>query len=150
MWARRESPQPSWATDIIKHRDFFDGAALVLGVGTPEPSYFKIVYAVQNPFYLAVCRLESVPFEIEHLADTSPSSLQMHMNYAKYKFKCNFAAMMSACDMPEATTESLHVMFNLKYIGGVHLSSQWEPVPLKIFLRGKETPKAASKPKQKE
>jgi len=139
MWARRESPQPSWTADIIKYRDFFEGAALVLGHGTPEPSYFKIVYAVQKPWaYLAVCRLEPVPFEIEHLADSSPSFLQMHLNYVKYKFKCNFAAMMSAEDMPQATTESVSVLFNLKHDGGVYLSSQWELVPLKIFLRGKE------------
>ena len=102
---------------------------------------------------MAVCRLEPVPFEIEHLADSSPSFLQMHLNYVKYKFKCNFAAMMSAEDMPQATTESVSVLFNLKHDGGVYLSSQWEPVPLKIFLRGKEvklTPEPKAEAEEKD
>ena len=53
---------------------------------------------------------------------------------------------MSAEDMALATTESVSVLFNLKHDGGVYLSSQWEPVPLKIFLRGKEV-KLAPEPK---
>ena len=125
----------------------------MVGSSTGQPQYFKIVYAVQQPHYLAVCKM--------HLLDTprpvppaGASVMETHLAYAKHQFKINFADMMSASGMPEASQDSLAILFNIRF-GGVSASTQWDPMPLAELIRGSPTPanaelKPKSEPKPKD
>ena len=69
------------------------------------------------------------------------------MSYTRYNFKCNFAAMLTVADMPAASTDTVKVLFNLRHDGGTACSSAWEPVPLRLFVRG-EDPRPQGQPKK--
>ena len=148
VWQRQEAVMPGWARDLIRHRDFFDECALVTTDETGQQSFFKIVYCVQSPGYMAVCKL--VPTQVPPSdLPTGASAMQLHMAYRRHYFKCNFADMMSAADMPAATHRSLQVLWGLNHEGGVLLSSQFDPEPLHPYLVGKEQ-RASAQPKDKQ
>ena len=67
------------------------------------------MYSVQKPYYLAVCRLERV-HEAPLALPSDATSLDRHLSYTRYTFRCNVAAMVIAADMPAATSDTLLVL----------------------------------------
>ena len=54
-------------------------------------------------------------------------------------YKCNDDDMRTASDIVVADSSKLFVLFGLNHDGGVHLSSQEEPMPLDVFTEGDQT-----------
>ena len=67
------------------------------------------------------------------MQEVTASSFQM-------AWKCNFAAMGTAADMPAAEIKDISIIFNLQHRGGTIITSNWDPVPLASYLLGNATP----------
>ena len=60
VWQPPSLDMPGWAQRIANHRDNFRDTVLVVGFGH-EQQFWKFIYAVQSPYYVAVCRLTPKP-----------------------------------------------------------------------------------------
>eukprot|EP00974_Lingulodinium_polyedra_P071805 6947730-Lingulodinium_polyedra.AAC.1 len=49
---------PSWVSPIAANRSFFQDTVLVARAAGAEVGYFKVLYAVRNPLYLALSPLK--------------------------------------------------------------------------------------------
>ena len=83
---------------------------------------------------MAVCPLREAPandvmMEGESLSDYMDTFLLR-------RYKCSYADMRTASDIVVAETSKLFVVFGLNHDGGVHMSSQEEPMPLEVFTDG--------------
>ena len=67
-------------------------------------------------------------------------------NSFKMAWRCNFAETATAADMPDVELDGISVIFNLHHRGGTVITSNWDPVPISKYLRGKQT---ASEPTDK-
>jgi len=149
VWSRTLPREPAWTKPIIDNREFFKDAALVVRLNNGQTEYFKIVYAVQHPQHLlAVCKMELLDDVPSAAPLAGASAMDHHMVYARHQFKLNFARMMTAVDMPEASVDTLAILWNIRFEGGTLASTQWDPMPMAELIRGGPAPATAElKPK---
>jgi len=141
IWSRREPEQPAWATLIVEHRDFFSDCALVF-CANGVPQYYKVVYGVQKPnTYLALCQLHPTNDYTASELPNHPTAKQIAAASHGLAFRCNFAVMATAADLQPLEMKQLSVLFGMKHRGGVIVTTDDSPMPLRAFLSGQATPK---------
>lgn len=131
VWSASPEQMPSWAKPIIANRAFFKDAALILQVTAWEQEYWKIVYAVQQPYYLAVSKLELLPAVAPAEAVRVPGPAGPR---DKYRFHCNFAANRSAAEVSEVEEYQVFVVLGLRHMGGMLVTSPCDAMPLSTYL----------------
>ena len=84
---------------MANHRDDFAGSAIASKGPSGEEQVWKIVYMVQTPLYVAVCRMRHAP---EAMAiPSSGTSVESTCDAAMaFIFRMNFAEMATAADLP--------------------------------------------------
>ena len=141
VWCRREPQQPAWASVVAEHREFFSDCVLVFCDGGVT-KYYKFVYGAQKPnTYLAICELHPIANYTASPLPAAPTAKQLISSSFDIAFKCNYADMATAADLPPLELTQLSVMFGLKHRGGTVVTAVGSPVPLQRFLHGGPTPK---------
>ena len=144
-----EQKMPEWASQICEHRDFFTGTILVCPLEDGTVEHWLVVYCVQRPVYLAVCRC--IEAEVWHHSTDQVGTLdEVCSQHVRYRFTVNYADMSTAADMPDVDFECMKVILCVKFIGGVHATSQLEPELVKWLLTGKTSHKASASDEAKQ
>ena len=120
---------PAWASPIIAHRALLAGTALVIRRANDQVEYWKLVFMVQQPYYLAMCPLRPA----EHM---QACSALLEPPPIVYSFTCNYADCQTADEVPVDNTDHLSILFRLRHNGGVHVSSDSVPVGLAQLVEG--------------
>ena len=120
---------PACASPLIAHREFFRGAALVIRRADDQVEYWKMVFMVKSPLYLALCPLR--PTE-----EWQACSALLEPRDMIYSFKCNFGDCYSAADVDVGATDQLSILWRLQHNGGIHVSSGSVPAGLDWLLSG--------------
>jgi hypothetical protein len=142
---------PDWASGVIANRQHFRNAVLLLNHGPQDQSFWKVVYAVQSPFYLAVSKLRLLE-EFRPVGSLRTIGLRPWEQFALH---CNFAANCSAADMPAISDNGIFVIPEAFHRGQSRITSLYHPEPLAKFLLTlpapeRSEPKAKSARKSKE
>eukprot|EP00974_Lingulodinium_polyedra_P076967 7452081-Lingulodinium_polyedra.AAC.1 len=108
---------PAWSYGIADQRDHFKDTALMVQASADSVLFFKILYAVKSPRYLALGSLEKVddPVTIQEVTPESIGQLPAD----RFKWHCNFAAVSSAADLPEVEESQIKVIQFLQHRGGM-------------------------------
>ena len=129
-WMVKDPKIPGWALPIIRHRHLLQGTALAIRRAAGETEYWKLVYMVKSPPFLAMSRLHPAD---EHL----PSSALHEPRDSLYHFRCNFADFTNAAEVvAPAPADSLSILFRLFHNGGTYMSSDMYPMGLSQLLAG--------------
>jgi hypothetical protein len=120
---------PEWAASIIARRDAFRDCGIVV-VHNGERLYFKILYAIQQPRYLALARLQVAQHYHTMPRVTLANWLSLHMDVTRHSFTCNFADHYSHGDVPPVSSASVLVMPDLEHLGGTTVISRQSSIPL--------------------
>ena len=150
-WSRVEPEMPQWARDVAKHRDLFQGNALVVRGADGGEEYWKVIYCVQSPqVYVAVARMEVQ--EYVHPVTSLPCSMrQASIDYMTQLFRCNFGVLQTAANMPPASLDSMMLLQGLKHLGGTRIGASWgEPDHIGVLMRGVGQEKTGSRKRSRE
>jgi hypothetical protein len=129
-----EPHMPQWAKDIAANRDEF--RAVVLRVELEgRDEYYKILYCVRSPCYVALAHLELVPHYTEIQQVTADSWAAINQDRVRYRLKVNFAKHSSAAEVPLVSAERIHVIPDTLYTGGVFIQGSARSIPLTLYLR---------------
>ena len=124
VWSPPKIDMPPWADVLARHRDAFVGCALVVADETGVDQVWQVVYIVQNPVYIAVCRMtplhsfEAAPVEGEPVGAWGVNP---------QRFKINFANFATAADMPDTAVDDMRVLLDVEYSGRTALRTAWCP-----------------------
>ena len=125
---------PEWSWPLVQYRDMFTGAALVVRRATGLQEFWKLVFAVQSPYYyLGMCQLRMVPAPSMHdlAAPLAPTDIS-------YEFHMNFAQCCSAADVKVQGSDQLSILFRLVHTGGTRLTTDMHPIGLGVLLAGED------------
>ena len=131
MWRRPEPAMPAWATPFIEYRGTFSGSALVVQGEDGARSFWKIVFAVKSPRYLALCPLHPVPLPSVYDLDIPQPQLG-----PEFAFSINYADCISAADVVVGPKGQLSCLFRLMHEGGTRVASDMQPIALEYVLCG--------------
>ena len=134
-WSTPKIEQPSWVSPMARYREFFLGSALVAPLDDGSVAYYKIIYIVQNPLYMALAPLEREETVIA-TAPAGATAQEINQNFRLFDFSCNFANCMSAADLPEVELSKLSFIQNLRHDGDTVVTSAWEPESVESYLTG--------------
>ena len=133
VWQRPEQAMPRWSKQLADHRDEFQNAAVVVPMPDGSSQTWLLLYCVQRPYYVGVARLH--PVEVFHPPLEEGAGLWDVLDaYVAHRYRVNYADMATAADIPDAREEDMGFLRNLRYEGGLFLSTQCEPRPLTEFL----------------
>ena len=145
----KDPEQPPWASIVCDHRDFLEGCALVMRYGDGSSAAFKVNYLVKNPVYVASTPLEEVPV-LDSPRGQGETIWELMRQRVGRRFKCNYARMATAADVPEVSLSQIWVLPQLRHEGGVFVSSSCDELPLQVLVRGEKLtePEEESAPKK--
>ena len=103
---------------------FFSDAILKIPSLEGGITEFKVVYAVQNPQYLALAPLEQV------------ASASWTGEGHQRRWSCNLAAHGSATDLPDLKLHQVWYHGCAEYEGGIMISSSEPAVPVSVMVAG--------------
>lgn len=117
---------------MARNRDYFNGC--VLGIMQPDgkKQYYKYVYSVQSPGYLALSPCQLIIQDKSGGAYATPS-LQESID-SRHLFKLNFAALCSGECLKDIPLEAVTVISNTVLLGGTWASSGCLEEPLAAVL----------------
>ena len=131
VWEPGRPVQPEWALPIIAERDFFIGTVLMLRNNAGEDKAYKVVFIVQGAEkFLALCPLR--PASVVHDADDGAA---FRVRPSR-RWRCNFAVHENAADVELMPNAQIWVIPDLCHEGGVLVSTNWEPMPIRLLLAG--------------
>jgi hypothetical protein len=111
--------------------------------GGDAPQWWKVVYCVQQPEYLALCRLEEEPNFLDTChAGTEEVGLEYAARY-KTIFACNFAALADATDLQPIEEARISVLQNLVHDGWTAAHTDGPPLPFARFEQSLPEERAA-------
>eukprot|EP00974_Lingulodinium_polyedra_P074770 7244456-Lingulodinium_polyedra.AAC.1 len=141
---------PGWAGAMAQGRDYFrDSVLAVQEDANSEKAYFKFLYAVQPPTYIALCPLSKVDRALVQQRVT-------HDNWhtcdpVRECFHCNYAAMTSAEELYGVDASAISVLAPTLHQGGQVMTTEMLEEPLQTFLsmvpEPEKAPPAAKKQK---
>ena len=132
VWEHPGIPQPAWAKAVIRNRDYFKDTALLINRHDGPLEYFKFIYAVQQPHYLA---LSPMRLADDFGVDLTSGAFDFNMPPApKWRFHCNLAKNISAAEVSEAILEDVFVIPACRHTDGLLLESPCDTEPLKLYL----------------
>ena len=134
VWAHAEPDQPQWASAIVKHRDFFSECAILV-VGEDDDAFYKIVYMVQNPVYLALSPMSAIALPTPNPAHDLMDRIERSVCG---RWACHYGSMMTAGDLMDVTPDQIWIVPCIVHEGGVMASSTMQPVPYRTLLVGEE------------
>ena len=132
VWKRPDPEMPSWAQKVCTHREHFHDTALVLQLGFAQQDFWKVVYCVQSPMYLAVSHL-TLKEDFVTMAEANGGNWDT-LPRDTYRFHCNFADNASAADVPLVDENQIFVVPNLQHTGGMEMRSPCAAVPFKDYV----------------
>ena len=122
--------QPQWARDVIARRESFQGAAFVLTFAGGGEEVWKFIYAVQQPYYLALARLNATSRPFEAVPVTSDNWGDLFETAWMREFKCNFADMVGAHELPDVAVDGIQVLQRVEFVGGTKVVAREPPISL--------------------
>lgn len=129
-----EVSMPGWVASIANNREYFVDSALVCYDEEDNVSYYKVLYAIQNPYYLALTELRRLE-EFVTLRPVNASSWgTMALATPRYAFHCNYAAHRSAADIPRNDNLAIFVLTDLQHTGQCRVVTHDFPTPLEEYL----------------
>ena len=131
VWLRAEVQLPAWAKPLVRHRGTFRGSALVIQRENGAREFWKIVFAVKSPAYLALCQLHPMPAPaFDDLA------IPLQPLDDPNVFSINFADCKNAADLALGAKDQLSILFRLNHEGGTRVTSDMDPLLLEYVLCG--------------
>jgi hypothetical protein len=123
---------PQWVAAIAHHREFFVDTALVCFDKEDNASFWKVLYAIITPLYLALSELRV----LEEVVSIEPGSRwDLAVRHPSYAFHCNFAAHRSGADLPGVEEDvAISVLPGLQHLNRTRVVSFEDLVPLDTFL----------------
>ena len=132
VWEEPRLDMPEWAKAVCRHRDYFTETVFLLQRGPGAQEFWRFVYGVKSPFYLALSRLRiSDEFAIymgpDVLLDSAPDTM--------WEFHCNLADNKSAADVdPPVTMDQVFVIPHVTHTRGLIIATPCSPEPLGTFI----------------
>jgi hypothetical protein len=124
---------PQWARDVASRREYFRDCIFVLHL-EGGVQYWKFLYAVQSPIYLAVTRLQRRVHYRETREVRGDTWASLNEEAVRYKFACNYADHANAADMPEIQADSMHVITNAMHVGGTTVVARSASIPFLTYI----------------
>eukprot|EP00974_Lingulodinium_polyedra_P111971 10833441-Lingulodinium_polyedra.AAC.1 len=134
VWSPEVPTMPDWAHSVAKRRAHFADTVLkVLGDEEEEaPKYFKFIYAIQKPCYLALCPLTYQPGVVQQV---EVGSHNWHsIDQTRFSWHCNFAEMASAEALLGVSIKKIWVITRSYFQHDMVVSSEMQQQPLEKFL----------------
>ena len=145
-WSSTKPQMPEWAQQVCQKREHFEGVVfMVRRRESKEYEFWKFVYAVKSPAYLAISRVrrdESHPaFSIYHDPAAPPRDL--------WAFHCNFADNDSAAVLREVAEASIFVIPDVRHLAGMRMAGPCEALPFRHWMALVPDPEKAGEPAAK-
>ena len=123
--ARPMAMMPQWAIIVARFRAHFQKAIFFLIPAMGELEYWKFLYAVQNPMYVAVAPLES---KIVVMSTYVPEGVGDEMSHERCRFHCSYACLKIAAATPIVAKHQIFVLPECLHIGGMEIATDSCPV----------------------
>ena len=118
--------------------------------GADGAEYFKFLYAVQSPVYLALSPVAVIERHREPVQEPVGWGSIEALDQVVCRFHCNYAHCSSGEELLGVEVEQVSVIPFTKYIGGMVIESEWHSEPLQQFLRYlPNEPKEETEPKKR-
>jgi hypothetical protein len=141
--APTRADMPAWVEDVVRRRDSFRNVVFFVTVdGRTE--HYTFLYAMQQPFYIAVCPLERSVIYVDVQEVRGDTWAILNEAKLRYLFKCNYAKLCQAADLPNVPRENVSVLVDCFYTGGTTVSSQCNTIPFLIYLHTVPEPTRAA------
>jgi hypothetical protein len=135
---------PEWANTVARRRDYFRDVVFAIKI-VNDFQYWKFIYAVQSPVYVAVSQLERTVHHSEVQSVDSSNWAAINMARVRYQFRCNFASHSSAADIAHIDVDNIYVIRDAFFTGGTTIQSAESLIPFRIFLLRVPEPKQPSR-----
>eukprot|EP00928_Gymnodinium_smaydae_P087599 TRINITY_DN71844_c0_g1_i1.p1 TRINITY_DN71844_c0_g1~~TRINITY_DN71844_c0_g1_i1.p1 ORF type:complete len:422 (+),score=66.68 TRINITY_DN71844_c0_g1_i1:788-2053(+) len=129
------SDMPGWAAEVVDSRAHFNNVVFRIDVGGGEFQFWKFLYAVQAPRYLAHARLHEVPYYHEPVQVTRENWASLSLSIIRFKFKVNYACHSSIDDVPSVSPSMVHVIRDIEHVGGTFLIGRVRELPLLEYFQ---------------
>ena len=147
VWARPNPPMPAWASLVARNRGLFERVVLLAIPRTGEKYFFKVLYAVQSPVYVALTPLREE--EVFVHTERWPGS-DAPLETPRHKWHCNFASMSHAGHVPETREGNICVFPDSVYAGKMVVVSDAFPIRLSDYVYGALEERGAKPPTTRE
>ena len=136
VWGYKDPKQAPWANLLCRDRESFEHTGLrVVGSGGEE-TFWKILYLVKRPIYVALCPMVQVEDEARP-ALTRLSIAEAEAAWADRRFKMNFAAVSETSELSHVTERQLWCLMDLQHdVGSKTLSTRELPVKFTSLVFG--------------
>ena len=136
VWQYVDPVMPRWASPLVLHRELLKGTVLIIERPDRSAEYWKLVFMVKAPYYLAMCALQRIadPAQDALTSDTASD----RMDDAIYRFVCSYPSFATAADVTVGDADRLRILFRVVHEGGTRLASTSLPVDLDFILRGSQ------------
>lgn len=129
-----ETRMPAWAADVARHRDFFHNCVLVCFDASDSVTYWKVLYAVQSPFYVALTQLRLTEDFVQFGPVTRENWGLLASQRPRYAFHCNFAAHSNAACIPDRDDLAIFVLTGVRHEGGTRCVTSDFMTPLGNYI----------------
>lgn len=127
-----QPPMPAWGRRVAVAREHFEDVVFQVSEGDAV-AYFKFLYAVQNPTYLAFGKLQLIDKPLLLVENLSIDTWEQ-LDEAKFHWHCNFADLLSSADLATVDIASIQVIQDCFYAQKMEVLSESTPQPLEVFL----------------
>eukprot|EP00974_Lingulodinium_polyedra_P134229 11228333-Lingulodinium_polyedra.AAC.1 len=141
VWQPTDPPMPGWHPAMARNRDYFSGCVLGIQKADGQKEYYKYLYSVQSPGYLALSPCQLI-IQDKSAGRYGPPSLQETID-SRHLFKVNFAALCSGECLKDIPLEAVTVISDTVMLGGTWARSGCIEEPLATvlgWLPGADTP----------
>ena len=134
VWQLADIDMPAWAQQLADHRELVhDGAVGVVDTIGQTVQRWALVYMVQNPYYVAVAKLEEV--DVARSSVGAGESLWYRLDmHPQSRYHCNFGNVQTAADIGCTNVKMMMFLGGLQYEGGTFMSTQELPMTLQTLL----------------
>ena len=125
---------PAWANLVVARREHFRNVVLVCCDDADRKTFWKVLYCVQSPVFLALTELERVDEYIDLAVRPGQDWSSVAAQRPTYMFKCNFARHATAAMIPGCDDVAVLVLSDLRHVGGTRCETIDVPMPLEEFI----------------
>ena len=125
---------PLWVTAVARNREHFAKAAIVVSRVDGSKSYWKFMFALQQPMHISFSPLEPVEFCLIVGPEVAASSADDGVGRWRWTFRLDYMKHVAWLGLPATNVEAIEIIQGCLYVGNERLVSDANKRPLQTFL----------------